>query len=48
MPYKFGDDLYVIALKDVGVGNELFIDDRDAVGTNFGFYLPGETLCQDL
>lgn len=48
MPYKFGDDLYVIALKDVGVGNELFIDYRDAVGTNFGFYLPKETTCQDL
>jgi hypothetical protein len=48
MPYKFGDDLYVIALKDVGVGNELFIDYRDAVSTNFGFYLPKETTCQDL
>jgi hypothetical protein len=48
MPYKFGDDLYVIALKDVGVGSELLINYRDAVGTNFGFYLSGETLCQDL
>jgi hypothetical protein len=48
MPYKFGDDLYVIALKDVGVGNELLLDYRDAVGTNFGFYLPKETTCQDL
>jgi hypothetical protein len=48
MPYKFGDDLYVIALKDVGVGNELLIDYRDAVGANFGFYLPKETTCQDL
>lgn len=47
MPYKFGDDLYVIALKDVGIGNELLINYRDAVGTNFGFYLSGETLCQD-
>lgn len=46
MPYKFGDDLYVIALKDVGVGNELFIDYRDAMSINFGFYLPGETVCQ--
>ena len=48
IPYKFGDDLYVIALKDVGVGSELFINYRDAVNTNFGFYLSGETLCQDL
>lgn len=48
MPYKFGDDLYVIALKDVGVGNELLLNYRDAVGTNFGFYLPKETTCQDL
>jgi len=48
IPYKFGDDLYVIALKDVGIGNELLINYRDAVGTNFGFYLSGETLCQDL
>ena len=47
IPYKFGDDLYVIALKDVGIGSELLIDYRDAVGTNFGFYLSGETLCQD-
>lgn len=46
MPYKFGDDLYVIALKDVGVGNELFIDYRDAMNINFGFYLSGETVCQ--
>ena len=46
MPYKFGDDLYVIALKDVGVGNELFIDYRDAMSINFGFYLLGETVCQ--
>ena len=46
MPYKFGDDLYVIALKDVGVGNELFIDYRDAMNINFGFYLLGETVCQ--
>jgi hypothetical protein len=46
MPYKFGDDLYVIALKDVGVGNELFIDYRDAMHANFGFYLSGETVCQ--
>ena len=45
--YKFGDDLYVIALKDVGIGNELLINYRDAVSTNFGFYLSGETLCQD-
>jgi hypothetical protein len=48
MPYKFGDDLYVIALKDVGIGSELLLDYRDAVGTNFGFYLPKETTCQDL
>ena len=47
IPYKFGDDLYVIALKDVGIGNELLINYRDAVSTNFGFYLSGETLCQD-
>jgi len=47
-PYKFGDDLYVIALKDVGIGNELLINYRDAVEINFGFYLSGETLCQDL
>lgn len=46
MPYKFGDDLYVIALKDVGVGNELFIDYRNAMNINFGFYLSGETVCQ--
>lgn len=46
IPYKFGDDLYVIALKDVGVGNELFIDYRDAMNINFGFYLSGETVCQ--
>lgn len=46
MPYKFGDDLYVIALKDVGVGNELFINYRDAMSINFGFYLLGETVCQ--
>lgn len=46
LPYKFGDDLYVIALKDVGVGNELFIDYRDAISVNFGFYLSGETVCQ--
>lgn len=46
MPYKFGDDLYVIALKDVGVGNELFIDYRDAMSINFGSYLSGETVCQ--
>jgi hypothetical protein len=47
IPYKFGDDLYVIAVKDVGVGNELFIDYRDAMHANFGFYLPKETTCQD-
>jgi hypothetical protein len=46
IPYKFGDDLYVIALKDVGVGNELLIDYRDAISVNFGFYLSGETVCQ--
>jgi hypothetical protein len=46
MPYKFGDDLYVIALKDVGVGNELLINYRDAMHANFGFYLSGETVCQ--
>ena len=46
--YKFGNDLYVIALKDVGIGSELLINYRDAVSTNFGFYLSGETLCQDL
>jgi hypothetical protein len=48
MPYKFGDDLYVLALKDVGVGNELFIDYRDVMHANFGFYLPKETICPDL
>ena len=48
IPYKFGDDLYVIALKDVGVGGELLIDYRNAVHANFGFYLPKETSCQDL
>ena len=48
MPYKFGDDLYVIAIKDVGVGSELFIDYRDSTRANFGFYLSKETTCQDL
>ena len=48
IPYKFDDDLYVIAIKDVGVGNELLIDYRDAVGTNFGFHLLGSTPCQGL
>ena len=48
IPYKFDDDLYVIAIKDVGVGNELLIDYRDAVGTNFGFHLSGGTPCQGL
>lgn len=48
IPHKFGDDLYVIAIKDVGVGSELFIDYRDSTRANFGFYLPKETTCQDL
>ena len=46
-PYKFGDDIYAIALKDIPVGGELFVDYRASMQVNFGLYLSGETLCQD-
>ena len=46
-PYKFGDDIYAIALKDIPVGSELFVDYRASMRVNFGLYLSGETLCQD-
>lgn len=47
IPHKFGDDIYAIALKDIPVGGELFVDYRASMQVNFGLYLSGETLCQD-
>ncbi len=47
MPHKFGDDIYAIALKDIPVGNELFVDYRASMRVNFGLSLSGEKLCQD-
>jgi hypothetical protein len=47
IPHKFGDDIYAIALKDISVGGELFVDYRASMQVNFGLYLSGETLCQD-
>ena len=47
IPYKFGDDIYAISLKDISVGEELFVDYRASMQVNFGLYLSGETLCQD-
>jgi hypothetical protein len=47
IPYKFGDDIYAIALKNISVGEELFVDYRASMQVNFGLYLSGETLCQD-
>ena len=46
IPYKFDDDIYVITIKDVPVGGELLVDYRASMRVNFGFYLPGEKLCQ--
>ena len=46
-PYKFGDDIYAIALKDIPVGGELFVDYRASMRVNFGLCLSGETSCQD-
>jgi hypothetical protein len=46
-PYKFGDDIYAIALKDIPVGGELFVDYRASMQVNFGLCLSGETSCQD-
>lgn len=47
IPHKFGDDIYAIALKDIPVGGELFVDYRASMRVNFGLYLPGETSCLD-
>lgn len=47
IPYKFDDDIYVIAVKDVPVGGELLVDYRASMRVNFGLYLRGEILCQD-
>ncbi len=47
IPHKFGDDIYAIALKDIPIGGELFVDYRASMQVNFGLYLSGETLCQD-
>lgn len=47
IPHKFGDDIYAIALKDIPVGGELFVDYRASMRVNFGLYLSGETLCLD-
>jgi len=47
MPHKFGDDIYAIALKDIPVGGELFVDYRASMRVNFGLSLSGEKLCQD-
>lgn len=47
IPHKFNDDIYAIALKDIPVGGELFVDYRASMRVNFGLYLSGETLWLD-
>jgi hypothetical protein len=47
IPHKFGDDIYAIALKDIPVNGELFVDYRASMRVNFGLHLPGEIPCLD-